>query len=75
MICAFDKGVNQQKSNKFSASIISEIRNSLFLFLLYLGYCKRMQVVPRKDYFDVLFRSTINYEMKSMLNLEKHNKK
>jgi hypothetical protein len=71
IICAFDKEPNAQRRNVFKDWIIPEIRHSLFLFLLYLGYCKRFQVVPRKDYFDILFRSTINAEMKSKLHEDK----
>ena len=38
LIWAFDN--SDARSNRFSASIIPEMRHSLFLFLLYLGYCR-----------------------------------
>lgn len=46
------------------------MRHSLFLLLLYLGYCRALQVVARKDYFDILFRSSIYYRLQSQLHLK-----
>lgn len=68
MILAVDKNMDSEKRNDFSIEIVSEIRQSLYLFLLYLGYCKTFNSIVRKDYFDILFRSTIKYNIISYLH-------
>ena len=71
MICGVDKRMDKNGEyfyeNRYDSRIIPEVRYSLYLFLLYLCYCRKNVVVPRKDYFDVLFRSTIHDRMTSKL--------